>query len=171
MKVDFQYAVYNQQTLAETDEHASFLAQDVLDLIEPHMSVVEITHIHVDPELRRLGVASDLIKKLQVRYAADVIVVAAGATGEEYPEEPSAEQYEELFFKLDKLYTSLGFVNINTFVGYEGKVAYVWDNGRADRVLAKEKKAVDWQQKRRQSMQLTESTVFSKRGANENAGN
>jgi len=141
-KVGFHYTIYNKQSLVETDKPVSFLVQDMLDLIEPNMSVVEINYIFVSPDLRRLGIAGNLIKKLQHRFAEDLIVVAAGAIKEEYSEEPVAEQYEDLLSNLDKFYTSLGFVSINTFVGYEDKIAYVWDNGRAMRVLAKECEAV-----------------------------
>lgn len=83
--------------------------------------LIEIAGLSVYKDCRRLGFASELLNHLCKDRDDTIIIVGAGALTSEYPEEPTHEQYNELFENLDKFYTSNNFEDVTQLFGtYDG---------------------------------------------------
>jgi hypothetical protein len=83
--------------------------------------LIEIPEISVGIDCRRLGFASELLRQLCKDKEDTIIIAGAGALISEYPEEPSKEQYNELFENLTKFYTSNNFEDVTQLFGtYDG---------------------------------------------------
>ena len=121
-------------------EHADFMLEDAsgaLSQIGKEIEIVTIEGLFVQPSERRKGLGSDLIKRVIEAHKDSLILLKAGALLDEFPEEPTDEQYNKLFNELKCFYEdSLGFVDANKYIGcYEYSVTYVYPNEISKEVL------------------------------------
>jgi hypothetical protein len=142
--ITFKYRVSLMDDLHEErakgdGKYVSFLAQDVAQVVGSDvLRVIEITHLHVPLETPRQSTARALVRDLKTCFPDDAIVVAVEPEMTEHVVSTDT-QYDTVMQTLDEFYTYLGFKDINSWVQYEGKVAYILDNGKVGRVLEKVK--------------------------------
>jgi hypothetical protein len=120
----------------------SFVVGDLASMI--HGDKLPITHIHeitmisVPKELRRRGYATTALHVLINKYPDDLFIVCAGALDSEYPEEPSEEEYDELFKNLTAFYESMPFIDINFYIDYDTQIPFLYVGNNSGVVAIRE---------------------------------
>lgn len=84
-------------------------------------NIIEISTLFVEPDCRLSGYGSEVIQKICKNNEDDIILVGAGALSTEYTEEPSTEEYEQLFDNLTIFYNKNNFEDVTQLFGtYDG---------------------------------------------------
>lgn len=118
----------------------SFAMADLIGVMEhlgmDNIPVMQIGSIFVEEENRNKGRGTSLIKETAEAQPDAVIMVVAGASMDEYKEEPSFEEIQAILKRLDRFYTRAGFVSVNEKIaGYENMCVYIYDNKNGRTVI------------------------------------
>jgi hypothetical protein len=98
-----------------------FQVSDLLSESGGIKKVIEINSILVDKESRMQGFGTEMLKSLCCGNDDTIIIAGASALMAEFKDEPTREQYNELFENLTKFYTSNNFDDVTRLFGtYDG---------------------------------------------------
>lgn len=109
-----------ENTLHNRKTHISFQVADIF-AASRNTKMIEIDYINISKDCRREGFGSELLNTFCQGKDDTIIIAGAGALKSEYEEEPTPEQYNELFENLGKFYTRNNFVDVTELFGtYDG---------------------------------------------------
>lgn len=117
-------------------EKPSIYTFDVADLIgysndvDMLNDIKYISKIIVPKEKRNNGIGTKSLLELCKSMGEDkFILITAGALMDEYPKEPTTEEYNLILNRLDKFFKNIGFIDVNDRIGcYECKCSYLFGN-------------------------------------------
>ena len=137
-KQTFRFGPTTIEYLIETREDGknTFCAEDVLGALPECHSVCEITDIYTEFSCRKQGYAKAAVIKFISRVAPTMpVIVTAFASVNDYPIEPTKDEIESDVEWKSEFLEKLGFTDINSYVGYEYKKAYLYVNGLTQKVI------------------------------------
>ena len=131
------YASIKEITDSKVNSFAIADLIGVMEHLEMHdIPVMQIGSIFVEKENRNKGRGTALLKETVESHPDAVIMVVAGASMDEYKEEPTFEEIQEVLKTLDRFYTRAGFVSVNEKIaGYENMHVYIYDNKNGHTVI------------------------------------
>ena len=115
----------------------SFQASDLLSESR-NGKLIEINNIRVEPEYRDNGFGSEILKSFCSNKEDTIIIAGAGAMQTDFPEEPTSEQYDDLFKHLNSFYTKNNFQDVTELFGtYDGttKKTFLYLNDAGKNVI------------------------------------
>lgn len=144
--INFTYYDFSEEcikNLYTTDDYKR-LSFQVADIVTDsnHGQIIEINKIFVDRSVRKQGFGSKALKTVCEGKDNVIIIAALGALEDEYPEEPTDEQYDALFEGLNIFYTKNNFIDVTELYGtYDGstKKTYLYMNPAGTAAVEKRK--------------------------------
>lgn len=129
----------------------SFMADDIFATVDDE-EIFEIESVYVSPVYRRKGIGSKLVKEVLELHNDKIICCAAALlVGDDFPEEPTSEQYDQHLETLSNFFTKLGFISINKHIGYEYREAFVYGNVKGKALIAEfDRLFEEWQKENNQ---------------------
>lgn len=116
----------------KTREEFPVMIQDTMSFLEKfgmNNDILEIESVYVSKYRRRQGSGKDMIYDIIREYPDNIIICQAAPIADEYPEALSDRPLELLLSRLRVFYTSIGFKDINEYIGgYAEGCTYIFMN-------------------------------------------
>ena len=126
-------------TTPEPDNRA-FGIQDLcyeIECMEPTIrEFLYILDFRVHVDSRNMGLSTKWLKEFCDSYDDKIILTFSGVSVDEYPTEPTEDEYRDILNRLNKFYTKVGFVSVNDYIGgYEYKESFIYKNTASEELL------------------------------------
>lgn len=111
--------------------HKDFLIDDVIGILQNinyKDKFIVIFYLRVLPENRQNGIGSELIDLVLERFPDKLVFIRSCLLKDEFPTEPTDEQYDSTLSKNDLWLTKRKFKNINDLCRFEFSIPYIYQN-------------------------------------------
>lgn len=133
--------LYQMKTrLVHTIEDCVYFAEKDLFSAIRHPSNKEIPILCIDffevqKEHRSKGYGKQLLKEFCETNKEDYLLLLVAGIVLENEGEPTKQEVEQKLSRLEKFYTSIGFLNVNNAIGqYEDKISFLYGSGLGEKV-------------------------------------
>lgn len=125
------------------DDCTLFAERDLFNITRNRIGIETdilcIDYFEVQKEHRNKGYGKEFLKNFCKKNKENYILfLMAGFPITEEEQEPSKEELSLKLSKLEKFYTSIGFLNVNEKIGqYEQKISFLYNGGIGEKIITK----------------------------------
>ena len=136
----------------ENFPNRNFMIDDVVillgdDGVKVVKTIVNILYIRTKENLRNQLSATNLMREFLKEFESSddtIVLFRASATKDDYPEEPTDEQYQEFFNHMMKFLVPFGFHTIQALCGLEFSIPFLYLSPISSASKAAWNKFIDW---------------------------
>ena len=128
-----KYSILNTPSIPSSEHRNDTAVLDLCHVLKDSALFIKdfiyVTSFLVGEDYRNQGLGEVYLRDFCTKFNDKVILLVSGAHTDEYPIEPTEEEYKNILNRLNKFYTRVGFANVSSEIGnYTYRCTHVYRN-------------------------------------------